>query len=42
MVRRQIALAVALLGLSSTLCLRLMKKVGEKMEREQKKKEEKS
>lgn len=41
MARRQIALAVALLSLSSTLCLRLMKKVGEKMEREQKKKEEK-
>ena len=39
--RRQIALAVALLSLSSTLCLHLMKKVGEKLEREQKKKEEK-
>lgn len=36
--RHQIALAVALLGISSMLCLELMKKVGRRLE-EQKKKE---
>lgn len=36
--RHQIALAVALLGISSMLCLELMKKVGRRLE-EQKQKE---
>ena len=37
--RHQIALAVALLGVSSMLCLELMKKVGRRLEEQQKKKE---
>ncbi len=37
--RHQIALAVALLGISSMLCLELMKKVGRRLEEQQKKKE---
>ena len=37
--RHQIALAVALLGVSSMLCLELMKKVGRRLEELQKKKE---
>lgn len=35
--RHQIALAVALLGISSMLCLELMKKVGRRLEEQQKK-----
>ena len=38
--RHQIALAVALLGISSMLCLELMKKVGRRLEEQQKKKNE--
>ena len=38
--RHQIALAVALLGISSMLCLVLMKKVGRRLEEQQKKKNE--
>ena len=34
--RHQIALAVALLGISSMLCLELMKKVGRRLEEQQK------
>ena len=37
--RHQIALAVALLGISSMLCLELMKKVGRRLEEQQKKEE---
>ena len=37
--RHQIARAVALLGISSRLCLELMKKVGRRLEEQQKKKE---
>ena len=37
--RHQIALAVALLGISSMLCLELMKKVGRRLEEQQKKKD---
>ena len=37
--RHQIALAVALLGVSSMLCLELMKKVGRRVVEQQKKKE---
>ena len=40
--RHQIALAVALLGISSMLCLELMKKVGRRLEEQQKKKEKNS
>ena len=36
----QIALAVAVLGNSSMLCLELMKKVGRRLEEQQKKKNE--
>ena len=35
--RHQIALAVALLGISSMLCLELMKKVGRRLKEQQKK-----
>ncbi|MFR7892912.1 MAG: hypothetical protein ACLU38_01380 [Dysosmobacter sp.] len=35
--RHQIALAVALLGISSMLCLELMKKVGRRLEEQQQK-----
>lgn len=35
--RHQIALAVALLGISSMLCLELMKKVGRRLEQQKKK-----
>ena len=38
--RHQIALAVALLGISSMRCLELMKKVGRRLEEQQKKKNE--
>lgn len=38
--RHQIALAVALLGISSMLCLELMKKVGRRLEERQKEKNE--
>ena len=38
--RHQIALVVALLGISSMLCLELMKKVGRRLEEQQKKKNE--
>ena len=38
--RHQIALAVALLGISSMLCLELMKKVGRRQEEQQKEKNE--
>ena len=38
--RPQFALAVALLGISSMLCLELMKKVGRRLEEQQKKKNE--
>ena len=38
--RHQIALAVALLGISSMLCLELMKKVGRLLEEHQMKKNE--
>lgn len=38
--RHQIALAVALLGISSMLCLELMKKVGRRLEQQQKEKNE--
>ena len=38
--RHQIALAVALLGICSLLCLELMKKVGRRLEEQQKKKNE--
>ena len=38
--RHQIALAVDLLGISSMLCLELMKKVGRRLEEQQKKKNE--
>lgn len=39
--RRQIALALALLSLSSTLCLQLMKKAGERLKKEQEKEQKK-
>ena len=38
--RHQIALAVALLGISSMLCLELMKKGGRRLEEQQKEKNE--
>lgn len=38
--RHQIALAVALLGISSMLCLELMKKVGRRLEEQKKEKNE--
>ena len=38
--RHQIALAVALLGISSMLCLELMKKVVRRLEEQQKEKNE--
>ena len=38
--RHQIALAVALLGISSMLCLELRKKVGRRLEEQQKEKNE--
>ena len=38
--RHQIALAVALLGISSMLCLELMKKVGRRLEEQQMEKNE--
>ncbi len=38
--RHQIALAVVLLGISSMLCLELMKKVGRRLEEQQKEKNE--
>ena len=39
--RRQIALALTLLSLSSTLCIKVMKKVGEKLKKDQEKHQQK-
>lgn len=39
--RRQIALALTLLSISSTLCIKVMQKVGEKLKKDQEKKEKK-
>ena len=36
--KQQLALAATLLSLSSALCIRLMKKVGERLEKKSKKK----